>query len=99
MRKEHPDRSATGPKALGGRRLVERAMLATGLVVLPFSVAVVSAPAADAAFSGANGPVAFASTRLSEGSFGGIFDVNSQASGLGNASGDQSATTGLTNGD
>ena len=74
-------------------------MLATGLVVLPFSVAIVSAPAADAAFSGDNGPVAFVSTRLSEGSFGGIFDVNSQASGLGNANGDQSATTGLTNGD
>ena len=99
MRKEHPDRSANGPKALGSRRLAERAMLATGLVVLPFSAAIVSAPAADAAFTGDNGPIAFASTRLSEGSFGGIFDVNSEASGLGNANGDQSATTGVTNGD
>ena len=43
MRKEHPDRSANGPKALGSRRLAERAMLATGLVVLPFSAAIVSA--------------------------------------------------------
>jgi hypothetical protein len=99
MRKPHDGRAATGLGPLGGRRLLERAMLVTGLVALPFSAAVALAPAAGAAFSGNNGPVAFASTRLSEGSFGGIFEVNSQASGLGNASGDQSATTGLTNGD
>ena len=99
MRRQDRDRSATGPKALGGRRQVQRAMLATGLAVLPFSAAIVRAPAAGAAFTGSNGPVAFVSTRQSDGSFGGILEVNSQANGLGNASGDQSATTGLTNGD
>ena len=99
MRKQRDDRSATGPGDSRGRRLLERAMLATGLVALPVSAAIATAPAAHAAYAGNNGPIAFASTRLSEGSFGGIFDVNSQASGLGNANGDQSATTGLTNGD
>jgi Tol biopolymer transport system component len=99
MRKRHADRSATGPGPSGRRLLLERAVLATGLAALPFSAAVVTAPAANAAFTGNNGPVAFVSTRLNEGSFGGIFEVNSQASGLGNANGDQSATTGLTNGD
>jgi hypothetical protein len=78
---------------------VERVMLAAGLLLLPFSAGIVRAPAAAAAFAGDNGPIAFVSTRLSEGSFGGIFEVNSQASGLGNANGDQAATTGLTNGD
>jgi Tol biopolymer transport system component len=98
MRKQHRDRRSIAPVALRGRRLIERAMIATGVVVLPFSASIAGAPAAHAAFAGANGPIAFVSTRLSEGSFGGIFEVNSQASGLGNANGDQSATTGLTNG-
>lgn len=99
MRKQRDDRSATGLRDPRGRRLLERAMFATGLVALPLSAAITTAPAAHTAYAGNNGPIAFASTRLSEGSFGGIFDVNSQASGLGNANGDQSATTGLTNGD
>jgi WD40-like Beta Propeller Repeat len=98
MRK-HADRSPTGPTASRGRLLLERAVLATGLVALPLSAAIVTAPATGAAYAGNNGPIAFVSTRLSEGSFGGIFNVNSQASGLGNANGDQAATTGVTNGD
>src|SRR5580698_600595 len=99
MRKRQADRSATDPELSRGRLLLERAVLAAGLAALPLSAAVVTAPAANAAFTGNNGPVAFVSTRLNEGSFGGIFEVDSQASGLGNANGDQSATTGLTNGD
>jgi len=99
MRKRHADQSATVPGLLGGRLLFERAVVAMGLVALPLSATIVIAPAADAAYAGNNGPIAFVSTRLSEGSFGGIFNVNSQASGLGNANGDQAATTGVTNGD
>ncbi len=99
MRKPHAGGSPIGLGPLGGSRLLERAVLAAGLAALPLSVVVATAPPADAAFSGNNGPVAFVSTRLNEGSFGGIFEVDSQANGLGNATGDQSATTGLTNGD
>ncbi len=83
-----------GPKA---RRRIERAMIATGLVTLPLGAVIAAAPAAHASYLGNNGPIAFASTRANGGSFGGIFQVNSQASGLGTASGDQAATSGLTN--
>ena len=82
----------------GLRRRIGMAMFATGLLALSAGTVISTAPAADAAFSGTNGPIAFVSTRANGGSFGGIFTVNSQASGLGNASGDQSATSGLTNG-
>jgi Tol biopolymer transport system component len=73
-------------------------MLATGLAALAAGTLLATAPPAGAAFTGANGPIAFVSTRTNGGSFGGIFQVNSQSSGLGTPSGDQSATTGLTNG-
>ena len=72
-------------------------MIATGLAAVPITAVVATASSADAAFSGSNGPVAFVSTRANSGSFGGIFQVNSQASGLGTAGGDQAATSGLTN--
>ncbi len=74
-------------------------MIATGLAALPITAVITSAPAADAAFSGTtNGSIAFVSGRATGGgSFGGIFQVNSQASGLGTAAGDQAATSGLTN--
>ena len=72
-------------------------MIATGLAALPITAVIATASSADAAFSGSNGPVAFVSTRANSGSFGGIFQVNSQASGLGTAGGDQAATSGLTN--
>lgn len=73
-------------------------MCATGLAALAGGVALAAAPPAGAAFTGNNGPLAFVSTRANGGSFGGIFQVDSQASGLGTASGDQAATSGLTNG-
>jgi hypothetical protein len=78
-------------------RRVERAMIGAGVVALPLGAVMASGPPASAAFNGSNGPVAFVSTRLNEGTFGGIFQVNSQAGGLGGATGDQAATTGLTN--
>ena len=79
-------------------RRLERAMLATGLAALPLGAFIATAPAANASFTGTNGPIAFVSTRSDGGSFGGIFQVNSQASGLGTSSGDQAATSGLTDG-
>jgi len=76
-------------------------MIAIGLAALPITAVIATAPAADAAFSGTNGPIAFVSTRANDGgSFGGIFQVNSQYSGspgLGTPGGDQAATSGLTN--
>jgi len=73
-------------------------MIASGLGALAVGAVIATAPAAHAAYSGSNGPVAFVSTRLNDGTFGGIFQVNSQASGLGSSGGDQSATSGLTDG-
>jgi Tol biopolymer transport system component len=73
-------------------------LFATGLSFLSAGVVYATAPPASAAFTGSNGPLAFVSTRANGGSFGGIFEVDSQASGLGSASGDQAATSGLTNG-
>jgi len=73
-------------------------MIATGLGALSVGAMIAVAPAVNAAYSGVNGEIAFVSTRANDGTFGGIFQVNSQASGLGNASGDQSATLGLTDG-
>lgn len=89
--------AARGRRSMS-RRLLERGMIGAGIVLLPFGAAITTAAPAHAAFTGRNGDSAFVSTRLNEGSFGGIFQVNSQASGLGNASGDQAATTGLTDG-
>ena len=73
-------------------------MVASGLTIAGVGIAVSTAPAAHAAYSGSNGSIAFVSTRANGGSFGGIFQVDSQASGLGTAGGDQAATSGLTNG-
>jgi hypothetical protein len=73
-------------------------LFATGLSVVSAGFVYATAPSASAAFTGSNGPIAFVSTGANCGSFGGIFEVNSQASGLGNASGDQAATSELTNG-
>lgn len=98
----------TGVRAAGWNRIfgpsarhrVERTMIATGLAALPLA-AVLAAPAAGAAFSGSNGNIAFVSTRANGATFGGIFQVNSQyaeSPGLGTPGGDQSATSGLTNG-
>ena len=95
-----PGRAGRAHRLHGGtaRRRIERAMIATGLAALPIGAAIATAPAADAAFTGTNGPIAFVSTRSDGSTFGGIFQVNSQASGLGTASGDQAATSGLTDG-
>ncbi len=82
----------------GPRRRIAVALIATGLSALSTGMVITTTPPASAAYSGANGPLAFVSTRTNASSFGGIFAVNSQASGLGNASGDQAATSGLTNG-
>jgi len=73
-------------------------MVGTGLFALSAGALITTAPAAHAAYSGSNGDIAFVSTRQNSGSFGGVFQVNSQASGLGTAAGDQAATSGLTNG-
>ena len=73
-------------------------MVGAGLFALSAGALITTAPAAHAAYSGSNGDIAFVSTRQNSGSFGGVFQVNSQASGLGTASGDQAATSGLTNG-
>jgi Tol biopolymer transport system component len=76
-------------------------MIAAGLVALPIGAIIGTAPAANAAFTGTNGNIAFVSTRANGSTFGGIFQVNSQYSGspgLGTTTGDQNATTGLTDG-
>lgn len=80
------------------RTRTQRVMVGSGLAALAGGALLALAPPAGAAFSGSNGPIAFVSTRANGASFGGIFQVDSQASGLGTASGDQAATTGLTNG-
>ena len=96
---EHTKRvsNVSRPRSAIARRRIERAMIATGLATLPLGTVIATAPSAGAVYAGANGPVAFVSTRLNGGTFGGIFQVNSQASGLGNATSDSAATTGLTN--
>lgn len=86
------------PVGAGRRRRTAMGLLATGLSFLSTGILSATAPPASATFSGSGGPIAFVSTRANGGSFGGIFEVNSQASGLGNSSGDQAATSGLTNG-
>jgi Tol biopolymer transport system component len=81
-----------------GRYPLAGIVFGSGLTFLSLGIWAVTAAPAHAAFAGTNGNIVFASTRSNGATFGGLFTVDAEAPNLGSNSGDQTATSGLTDG-